>query len=120
MKSDSLTKRFIAAVLVVELLCAITFSGVALWHERWARLHAFDVMLGGRSDSLLGAVQDAEEGAPGAYGVAVLRSHDARYLVEVGEVVGGPGGEQLGERHRPEPWVQTVPVQVLGGELESL
>ena len=61
MKPDSLTRRFIAAVLVVELLCALTFSGVALWHERWARLHAFDVMLVGRSDSLLGAVQDAED-----------------------------------------------------------
>ncbi len=61
MKPDSLTRRIIAAVLVVELLCALTFSGVALWHERWARLHAFDVMLGGRSDSLLGAVQDAED-----------------------------------------------------------
>jgi signal transduction histidine kinase len=34
---------------------------VALWHERWARVHAFDVMLNGRSDSLLGAVQDAED-----------------------------------------------------------
>ena len=61
MKPDSLTRRIIAAVLVVELLCALTFSGVALWHERWARLHAFDVMLRGRSDSLMGAVQDAED-----------------------------------------------------------
>ncbi len=61
MKPDSLTRRLIAAVLLVELLCALTFSGVALWHERWARVHAFDVMLNGRSDSLLGAVQDAED-----------------------------------------------------------
>ncbi len=61
MKPDSLTRRLIAAVLLVELLCALTFSAVALWHERWARVHAFDVMLNGRSDSVLGAVQDAED-----------------------------------------------------------
>lgn len=61
MKTDSLTKRMIAAVLVLELLCAVAFSCTALWHERRTRLRAFDVMLEGRSDSLLGAVQDAED-----------------------------------------------------------
>ena len=48
-------------VLSAELLCAIAFSGTALWHERHARIRAFDVMLQGRSDSLLGAIQDAED-----------------------------------------------------------
>ena len=48
-------------VLTAELLCAIAFSGTALWHERRSRMHSFDVMLQGRSDSLLGAIQDAED-----------------------------------------------------------
>ena len=48
-------------VLGTEFLCALAFSGAALLHERHARLAAFDMMLQGRSDSLLGAVQDAED-----------------------------------------------------------
>ena len=61
MTSNSLTRRTILVVLLVELLCAIAFSMIALVHERNIRFRAFDVMLQGRSDSLLGAVQDAED-----------------------------------------------------------
>ncbi len=57
----SLKSRTLSVVLVAELLCAVAFSGAALLHERRTRLRAFDVMLQGRSDSLLGAVQDAED-----------------------------------------------------------
>lgn len=46
---------------MAELVCALTFSLASLWHEERTRLRAFDVMLQGRSDSLLGAVQDAED-----------------------------------------------------------
>jgi signal transduction histidine kinase len=42
-------------------LCAIALSGAALLHERRERFRTFDVMLRGRADSLLGAVQDAED-----------------------------------------------------------
>ncbi len=61
MKSSSLTRRALGTVLLAELLCAFAFSGTALLHERQSRLRAFDVSLQGRSDSLLGAVQDAED-----------------------------------------------------------
>jgi signal transduction histidine kinase len=61
MTSRSLTRQTILAVIAAQLLCALAFSGVALWHEGRTRLRAFDVMLQGRSDSLLGAVQDAED-----------------------------------------------------------
>ena len=57
----SLIRRTIAVVLLAELCCAVAFSGATLLHERRTRLRAFDVMLQGRSDSLLGAVQDAED-----------------------------------------------------------
>ena len=61
MKTTSLTRRAVLFILLAELLCAIVLSGVSLLHERQTRLRAFDVMLQGRSDSLLGAVQDAED-----------------------------------------------------------
>lgn len=61
MRSHSLAGRAIALVLMTELICALAFSIISIWHEGRSRLHAFDVMLQGRSDSLLGAIQDAED-----------------------------------------------------------
>ena len=61
MRTRSLTRRLIAGVLLAELLCAVGFSVVAIVHEMQVRLRAFDIMLRGRADSLLGAVQDADD-----------------------------------------------------------
>src|SRR6185312_8642500 len=61
MKSQSIIRRTMLLVLATELLCALVFSGSALWHEWHTRMHAFDVTLNGRSDSILGAAQDAED-----------------------------------------------------------
>ncbi len=61
MKPESLVRRAVAIVLMAELLCAVAFSCTALLHEVRTRLRAFDVTLQGRSDSLLGAIQDAED-----------------------------------------------------------
>ena len=61
MRTRSLVRQVILSVLLLELLCALAFTGLALLHERRIRLRAFDVMLQGRSDSLLGAIQDAED-----------------------------------------------------------
>jgi signal transduction histidine kinase len=60
-KPQSLIRRTMLIVLSAELLCALAFSGSALWHERRTRLRAFDDTLQGHSDSILGAVQDAED-----------------------------------------------------------
>jgi len=57
----SIRGRLVLLVLAAELGCAILFSGAELLHERTSQLHAFDVMLQGRSDSVLGAIQDAED-----------------------------------------------------------
>jgi signal transduction histidine kinase len=57
----SIKRRLIAGVLLVELLSALGVTAVAFVYERHARFHAFDIMLRGRADSLLGAVQDAED-----------------------------------------------------------
>jgi signal transduction histidine kinase len=61
MKQSSLTRQLIGGVLLAELICAALFSFVAVGHEMHGRRRAFDVMLRGRADSLLGAVQDAED-----------------------------------------------------------
>lgn len=61
MKLHSIKHRLIAAILLVELASALAITGLALAYERHARFRAFDIMLRGRADSLLGAVQDAED-----------------------------------------------------------
>jgi signal transduction histidine kinase len=60
-KSYSITHRLIATILLVEMLAALAISGAAMLYERHVRFRSFDVMLRGRADSLLGAVQDADD-----------------------------------------------------------
>ena len=67
MKGTSLIQRVLLTVLCAELLCAVAFACVALVHEHHTRFRAFDVALQGRSDSLLGAVQDAEDPADNVF-----------------------------------------------------
>jgi signal transduction histidine kinase len=61
MKSYSLTHRLITTILLIELLAALSISTAAMLYERHQRFRSFDIMLHGRADSLLGAVQDAED-----------------------------------------------------------
>src|ERR1700679_2364417 len=61
MRSYSITRRLIITVLLAELLSALSLSAAAMFYERHVRFHSFDIMLRGRADSLLGAVQDAED-----------------------------------------------------------
>ncbi|WP_263357595.1 sensor histidine kinase [Acidicapsa ligni] len=61
MKSYSITRRLITTILLVEFISALCVSGVALLYEQHMHFRSFDVMLRGRADSLLGAVQDAED-----------------------------------------------------------
>ena len=57
----SLVRQATITVLSIELMCALTFAGASLWHEWQVRQRAVDVSLHGRTDSLIGAVQDAED-----------------------------------------------------------
>ncbi len=61
MKTKSIIRRATAIVLTIELLCGLGFALTAILHERLARLRALDVTLQGRSDSLAGAIRDAED-----------------------------------------------------------
>ena len=61
MKRHSITRRLIASVLLVELIFAMAMIALAFAYERHEHLHSFDIMLWGRTDSVIGAVQDAED-----------------------------------------------------------
>jgi signal transduction histidine kinase len=63
MKRRSLSRRLISSVLLVELVFAVAIIALAAGYERHTQLRSFDIMLQGRADSLLGAVQDAEDPA---------------------------------------------------------
>lgn len=61
MRRRSLTWRLIAGVLVAELAGVAALASLAVWHQERTLRGAFDIMLRGRADSVLGAVQDAED-----------------------------------------------------------
>lgn len=61
LKRTSIAFRLITAVLLVEVAAAALVILVAWGYERHSHFRSFDVMLRGRADSVLGAVQDAED-----------------------------------------------------------
>jgi signal transduction histidine kinase len=61
MKMHSLRRQVIIGILSIELLCAAIFAGVSLFHEWRLHMRTLDIMIQGRSDSLLGSIQDAED-----------------------------------------------------------
>lgn len=61
MKMRSIQRQLILTVLLLELLSAVAVTSIVYVHERHTVFRAFDVMLRGQADSLLGAVQDAED-----------------------------------------------------------
>jgi signal transduction histidine kinase len=99
MRMHSLTRRLIVAVLLAELLCVVCFSVIAILHEVHGRRRAFDIMLSGRADSLLGAVQDADD--PEA-NVTVDRSELALPAQDIYEVL-SPKSRLLGASPNAEP-----------------
>lgn len=63
MKMRSITRRLVATVLLLEFAAAVALVALTAAHERRILRRSFDVMLRGRADTLLGAVQDAEDTA---------------------------------------------------------
>jgi signal transduction histidine kinase len=60
-RRSSIAFRLIASVLLVEVVAAVVVILLAWGYERHTHFRSFDVMLRGRADSVLGAVQDAED-----------------------------------------------------------
>ncbi|CAN5746498.1 hypothetical protein BH10ACI4_BH10ACI4_00680 [soil metagenome] len=61
MKSRSITRRLIVAVLLLELLAAVALIALATFHESSIRFRAFDATLQSRAATLLGAVGEADD-----------------------------------------------------------
>jgi signal transduction histidine kinase len=61
MKVRSLTRQTVGIVLVAQVVCALVLATAAVLREAHTHLRTFDVRLQGHSDSLLGAIQDAED-----------------------------------------------------------
>lgn len=61
MKSHSIERRIVAAVVIVQLALAICVTVFGYLYERHAQFRSFDIALQGRADSLYGAVQDADD-----------------------------------------------------------
>ncbi len=61
MNTRSIVRDATAMVLAVELVCGVVLCGTAILHERHARYHEIEEMVRGSADSLVGAVQDAED-----------------------------------------------------------
>ena len=59
--SRSLIRQTIGIVVAAQILSAALLCGAAVLYQRHTRLRALDISLQGRSDSLLGAIQDAED-----------------------------------------------------------
>lgn len=105
MRRSSLSRQLIAGVLLAELVCAAAFSAVALLHEMHGRRRAFDVMLRGRADSLLGAIHDAEDPGDNIYvdpSELVLPRQDLYEVVT-------PAGKLLSYSPRSSPSILSGP-----------
>lgn len=61
MKPRSITRQTVAIVLLAQLGFAFSLCSVTVWHEWHGRIHALDIQIAGHNDSLLGAIQDAED-----------------------------------------------------------
>lgn len=61
MHSRSITRQTITIVLSAQIAFALVLGSVAVLSERHTRMRALEQQISGRSDSLLGAIQDAED-----------------------------------------------------------
>lgn len=95
MRSISITRRLVGTLLLLELLSALALIFAVTVHERHVQMQAFDASLVAATESLMGAVQDAEDKDDNV--LLDLRTvrirKDAAYRVEdeQGRVLGSSG-----------------------------
>ena len=115
----SLTRRLIATVLLLELGAAAILVGAAVVHESHIRMAALDVMLRGRADTLLGAVQDAEDEADDVMldraGLSIPRDDIFRVTDEKGRVIGGSESNQTAEAAAVLPGGDGIGTMMIAG-----
>ena len=95
MRSVSITRRLTITVLLLEALSAVVLIGAVAFDERHTQLKAFDAKLQGASDSLMGAIQDAENETNGMIldrrGVQLDRNAVFAVEDERGKIIGSVG-----------------------------
>jgi two-component system OmpR family sensor kinase len=95
MQSVSITRRLTITVLVLELFSAIALIGAITVNERRTELKAFDATLRGTADSIMGAVQDAENETGDVMldmqGVQLANNAVLRVEDERGKIIGSVG-----------------------------
>lgn len=88
----SLTRRLLGTVLLLELISALVLIGAGAVYEWRTHMAAFDVMLHGRADTLLGAVGDAEDPGDNVMldmsGLALPKRDIYRVVDEKGKLLG--------------------------------
>lgn len=105
---SSLTGRLIVATLVVEVALALFVTMAALYYQHNESLRAFDVMLRGRADSVMGSVQDAEDASNDVMLDKTTLDVPVDDLYDVREGDGyflgskGAGGDELSRRLRDD------------------
>lgn len=94
-RSISITRRLTLTVLVLEVVSAIALIGSITVHERHIQLKAFDATLEATGQSLMGAVQDAEDEGDNVMldmrGVRVADDAAFRVEDERGRILGAKG-----------------------------
>ena len=65
-------------------------------------------------------MEHAEVCGPRTDGVAILVGHDPGELMQVGEVVDGPGGQELGQGYRSEGWMGPAAGEVVRLQIQRL
>jgi len=60
-KPYSITRRVVTLVLLVEVVAAIVVTTFAFFYERHSQFRYFDIVLRGRADTIMGAVEDADD-----------------------------------------------------------
>jgi two-component system OmpR family sensor kinase len=93
----SITRRLTATVLVLELLSAVALIGAITVHERHVQLKAFDASLVASAQTLMGAVQDAEDEGDNV----ALDLREVQLAKEAAFRVADEKGRVLGSRGEP-------------------
>jgi hypothetical protein len=69
--------------------------------------------------AVAGALEHAEVGAPWANGFAILMGHDPGELVQMSQVMSGPGRQVLGESHWSEGGMAPTAVEIRWLEIQG-
>ncbi len=100
MKPYSVTRRIVSLVLAVELVAAIGVTSFAFFYERHAHFRSFDIAMRGRADTIMGAVEDADDAKLGV----MLDTTDLKMPRRDVYAVREEGGKELG---RSSNWTPT-------------